>query len=158
MRGPGPRSFHSRVTPNNPIWLKYGNFSTASNDNGHTTKLSLQSSRAAVIPLLRPLLFGYFSEIQNSNKLVQTQYPSDIQQKCSCIPVLLLVSCTHPDPWLVDSQWDTEPFLLQGLTWVIKAGLRYCPPETQSQIYKHSNSAGAGWWQLHRRSNIWFCD
>ena len=158
MRGPGPRSFHSRVTPNNPIWLKYGNFSTASNDNGHTTKLSLQSSRAAVIPLLRPLLFGYFSEIQNSNKLVQTQYPSDIQQKCNCIPVLLLVSCTHPDSWLVDSQGDSEPFLLQGLTWVIKAGLRYCPPETQSQIYKHSNSAGAGWWQLHRRSNIWFCD
>ena len=156
MRGPGPRSFHSRVTPNNPIWLKYGNFSTASmimatRPNYHCNHLVLLSFHYWG-------LCCYFSEIQNSNKLVQTQYPSDIQQKCNCFPLLLLVSCTYPDWWLVDSQGDTEPFLLQGLTWVIKAGLRYCPPETQSQIYKHSNSAGAGWWQLHRRSNIWLCD
>ena len=64
---------------------------------------------------------GHFSEIQNSNKLVQTQYPSDIQQKCNCYLVMLLVSCTHHGPWLVESKTDTEPFLQQGLTWVIKA-------------------------------------
>ena len=136
-----PQSFHSRVTPSNPIWLKYGNFSTASNDNAHTTRQSLCNHLMLSFLHCEAFVVGYFSEIQNSNKLVQTQYPSDIQQKCNCYLVMLLVSCTHHGPSLVQRQRDTEPFLQQGLTWVIKARTKILSPGDIT-IYKYSNSAG----------------